>query len=236
MHDAPGKLLIVGRGPSAYDFDGWDARHVMAVSSGVFALPVGVVPQHFVALDSAQYFNSPINDHRIAWQNDPRARVWPFWADESIVKHVHEMNAVPGRYKPFPMQAAMEAMQLFRDPAHARDELMRNFDWLQSHYGHQPNWGDYSNVRPWRIVSSAAPDFVNVDAPVGLGNMRNSVFMALQVAARLGYTDIELVGIFDGDGYQQHQEALRRWQDIASKHGISITRRQIAPLQLETAA
>jgi hypothetical protein len=229
-------LLIVGRGHGAYEFTDWDSGDIMAVSSGIFALPEGVIPQHFVTLDEASYFTSPINDHAIAWHRDTKARQWPFWSDENITKHVTVINSQPGDYHPFPMAKVLEALGAARNPELVRAKLLAHFEWIQTHYGHRPNWGDYSSVRPWRVVVASPPNFLDLDAPIGLASMRNSVFMALQIATRLGYRDIRLVGIFDGEGYEQHQEVLSQWHAIATFHGIQLHHIRTAIPQLETAA
>lgn len=215
-------LLIVGRGPTAYRYGAWWRSDIMAVSSGIFALPEGVAPKHFVTIDSAHFFNSPVNDHRIAWQNDPQARHWPFWSDAGIAKHVSEVDAVPGRYRPFPMQRALEATRLANHPDKVKAALLENFDWIQNHYGHIPNWGDYSGIVPWRVVIGAPPRFDcgSEDRIIGNGGMRNSVFTAVQVAARLGYRRIGFVGVFDGEGYEQHRERLAAWYPQALAAGV----------------
>jgi hypothetical protein len=208
-------LLIVGRGESAHKQAHSDTlRHSMAVSSGIFMFGQGNPPEHFCTLDSVKFFQAGLwTERNHGWQYDENARQWPFWANENIAKHVASTRVKPGTYRTLPPEiydVIPEYAMLAFNREHAKNTHL---------FGFQPNWGDYSNVQGWPIDTIATPSFG--DGPIGLGECFNSLIMAVQVAHRLGYQDLEFTGcdLLSG-GYKQLTAILAAAYPAAQAAGM----------------
>jgi len=215
-------VLIVGRGPSVRGFTDWDRYgDVLAVSSGAFAIPPDSrPPKHFVTMDYPKWFFAELHDREAAhaWQWDQHAP-WPFWADERIIKHVPEERVNRGYYRAMPP----EIWDVI--PTEAQDAFRRELMDHMHQFSFQPGWGDFSNVRGWPMFMNRAPSYR--DGPLGMkgegedGVIRNSWFMAVQIAARLGYRRMYFIGCdFLGDHYKHCRVRLAAWYDLARRSGL----------------
>lgn len=213
-------LLIVGRGPSVRGFEFPDMP-IMAVSSGIFAVPPDVrPPAHFVSMDVPKWFfaelHKPETDY--AWQWDIH-EPWPFWNNEHIQKHVPENLCRRGYYRELP-GAVWDVI-----PEYAQDAFRRELLDNMHQFSFQPGWGDFSNVTQWEVKAWTAPNFS--DDPIGMtglggeGTIRNSWFMAVQVAYRLGYRRLHFIGCdFSGAHYEAHRKRLVPWYELAQAAGM----------------
>jgi hypothetical protein len=226
-------LLIVGRGPSSRTFTDWDKYgDIMALSSGIYGIPKEArPPKHFCTMDRAKYFQAPIRtvpkeepDRERTWIDEDDADWWPFWNDERIAKHVPSTQAVPGNTRILPGEVYDVV------PDFAKDSFSRE---LLDHwhlFGFQPAWGDYSNVKGW-LFDNHEPRFD--DGPLGLKvaneeggtfTLRNSWFMALQVAYRLGYRDLTFVGCdFSSPAYGCYIKYIEDICVTAQEAGLRLT-------------
>ena len=220
MAIAKPSILIVGRGPSIHDFD-WhpayfdDPQHhqVMAVSSGIFALPEGVKAAHFITLDAPKFYMEPIHDDGedgIAWMRDDQSRHWPFWLDTTIIKHTTKHRLEPMKYKTIPP----EVVDILPDRVVRAfcKELMKS----QHSLGFQPTWAQYPPTRAWPMMKETGVNF-GKDGPLGLGGVCNSLMLSVQIAHRLGYEHLMFAGIdLIGDHYAAHREIMQTWHNIAT--------------------
>jgi len=210
-------IYIVGRGPSVYDFD-WAVVDgpIMAVSSGIYALPEGRKPEHFVTMDAPKFFMGELMaDSEIAWQHDNGAKCWPFWADPDIVKHVLAGRAKPGHYRNVPIDILDYVPEKFRE--HVKLEFAK-----QPHIvGYQPNWGDFPNLKTWPMDRTLPPNF-SPEGPFGLEDLCNSWFYAVQIAHRMGFRQLNFIGCdFKLPGYAKVLEKVVRWEELARGHGFA---------------
>jgi hypothetical protein len=186
-------LLVIGRGPSVFSFEGWgDYVDMMAVSSGIYAIPEEYrPPAHFVSMDFPKWFlhalHDSSNDH--AWQANVDG--WNFWKDERIAKHVPAAHNEPGIYRELPAELWDALPDKFLRPF--QRELSGNLHL----FGAQPGWGDYPNVVGWETTRETGPNFggrVGMRSMSNGAQIRNSWFMAVQVAYRLGYRRLFFIG------------------------------------------
>jgi hypothetical protein len=228
-------VIILGRGPSAYSTELPADADVMAVSSGVFAVPEGRHVDHFVSLDVPKFFIAPLMGvYDIAWQNDKRARVWPFWSDPGVTKHVAAGRNRRGFVRMIPIDLfdrIPERLHKWREPM--KDAL------LECHHeiGFQPGWADYPNVRGWLVAMTSGsvyeagtkpgplpdelPSFVSPAEPLKLNGVRNSLIFAVQIAVQLGYKRLLFAGCdLNEPGYEVVTATLRDWMPIAAEHGV----------------
>lgn len=240
MQDKP--ILLVGRGASAYDFD-WSSVNcpVMAVSSGIFAVPRNVHCDHFVTLDEPKNFMAQLMKHAPhAWEHDKACRYWPFWADASIVKHVHSQRLRTIVNRPLPMREIVVAINEWADGAKARGELKRNarreiIDAVYAElgdnlatFGLQPGWGDYQNMRGWKVTAKRHPKWTGDSSLAVLktdagGCLYNSLLMAVQVATRLEFKTLKFIGVdLVDEGYANTGlvVTMRAWHKHAVRHGF----------------
>ena len=212
--------LLVGRGPSVHTFDWSSAGHcsVMAVSSGIFALPEAVIPEHFTALDAPKYFLDGLwPGVSYAWHEDVNARHWSFWREPGIQKHVLAGHCRNGHVRHFPGDA-LEAI-----PAKHQPGFIRCMAGKMHEFGYQPAWGDYPNVTGWELSREQGPNFTP-DGPLGLDGMNNSFLFALQVAHRLGYRRLGFIGIDLLDSsYDDLVGMLEKWHALAIRYGNTWT-------------
>jgi hypothetical protein len=218
MHD---EVLIVGRGPSVAGFEFPDMP-VMAVSSGVFAVPPSHrPPMHFVTMDYPKWFFAELHDAEAvhAWQFDQFAP-WPFWAEPDIIKHIPDERMQRGWYRSMPP----EVWDVI--PAEAQDAFRRQLMDNMHKFSYQPGWGDFPNLRGWRMEMMAPPAFDD-DSPIGMqgyggeGVVRNSWFMAVQIAYKLGYRRAYFIGCdFGGDSYKHCRIRLGPWYELAKAAGM----------------
>jgi hypothetical protein len=231
-------VLIVGRGKSAYSFD-WSGVDcpILAVSSGIFALPRDVKCDHFVTLDEPKNFMAQLMAHAPhAWQHDEQCRYWPFWADASIVKHVINARIRTIRHNPIPVRDILDSIKEWclrvRRPHEfgmIRDAFYSELGDVVGNFGLQPGWGDYQNVRGWNVKPLRYPKWFG-DGPLAVlksrhedGMLFNSLLMAVQVATRLGFKTIKFIGVDLVDvGYGDSLvEAMRSWHKHAVRRGIT---------------
>ena len=213
------EILIVGRGPSIRGFDFPDMP-IMAVSSGIFAVPEHKrPPEHFVSMDFPKWFIGELHlaETTNAWQHDEHAP-WAFWSDERIAKHIPSERILRGYYRTMPG----EVYDVI--PPEAQDAFRRQLLDNLHKFSFQPGWGDFSNVRGWEF-HHGGPSFS--DGPIGMighggdGMIRNSWFMAVQVAYRLGYRRLYFAGCdFNGDDYKPHRARLKPWYKMAQDAGM----------------
>jgi len=188
-------LLLVGRGHSVLDFDRWDDfPDVMGVSSGIFAVPEQArPPRHFCTMDLPKWFLHGLHTEETthAWQNDGHIPPWPFWKEALIQKHVTDDRNCHGGYRTLPS----EVWDVI--PEYAVDQFRRSLLDNQHLFGLQPGWGDFSNVTGWSLEMGKPPNFTS-DTPIGMTldgtHIRNSWFMSVQVAYRLGYRRLFFIG------------------------------------------
>lgn len=230
-------ILLVGRGRSAYEFD-WSRaskRDIMAISSGVFTIPEGIKVKHFVAIDEPKFFMAQVMggaDH--AWQHDEHNRHWPFWADASIVKHVPKQSVRHARNVPLPLPAIMQSLDTWAHESQAnaaivqevREGFLGSIGSDGSPFGFQPGWADFQNIRGWEMCVCRRAKW-GTEGPIALWRTDarmpfcNSLFMAVQVAARLGYKRFEFVGVDLAESmYADSREVMRRWCLQARRAGL----------------
>jgi hypothetical protein len=187
-------LLIVGRGPSILDFDDWDIfLDVMAVSSGIFAIPERArPPKHFATMDRAKWFLDGLHEEEVthAWQNDGHIAPWPFWKYAEIVKHVPDDIKGHGGYRTLP-DGIWDVI-----PEKAHIAFAKSLTHSLHQFSFQPGWGDFSSVIGHPSVYELPPSFG--EGPIGMSmsnaSIRNSWFFAVQVAHRLGYRRLYFIG------------------------------------------
>jgi hypothetical protein len=229
-------LVLLGRGPSVYETD-LPSADIMAVSSGVYAVPEDRTVKHFVSLDLPKYFLAPLmGRYDIAWQNDKRSRVWPFWSDPNVIKHVAAGRKRNGFVRMIPVDLfdrLPEHLQKWREPM--KDAL------LEQHHeiGFQPGWADYPNVRGWHVVTPPGkvfaegtppdplpqdrPNFDDPSKPLQMNGVRNSLIMAVQIAHLLGYTRLYFAGIdLRESGYEVVIETLQQWHCESKAEWINL--------------
>ena len=88
--------------------------------------------------------------------------------------------------------------------------------------GYQPCWGDFGNVRGWDYRKSTAVNF-GPEGPMGARDapINRSLWLAVQLAPRLGYRDVVFAGVdLDDEQFSPMLEVLRRWWDLADKQGM----------------
>jgi hypothetical protein len=210
--------ILVGRGPSA-DALTWPCRHdVMAVSSGIFKIPSTHPPEHFATLDTVKYYMAGLwPDAMIAWSNDSTIEPWPFWADQSIRKHVLSGCTKRGTYRTLPREL------IDHIPPKHRDAFNRELVSTMHLFGFQPQWGDYSTVIGWRVDKRHGPalDDALPDPVLGLEECPNSLLFGVQVAHQLGYRHLVFAGC---DLWQDHHEEARvrlvQWSGRAKALGL----------------
>jgi hypothetical protein len=187
-------LLIVGRGPSARGFEGWDDYgDIMALSSGIYAVPKDArPPKHFATLDNPKWYLCGLWDRTedYFWQNDPQCQHWPFWATEKVQKHVPLGRARIGQNATPPKQV-WDAIPDFAKLSFAR-EMVENWNM----FGFQPGWGDYPNIRQWLMNTEREPSFnggaICMACPKGMGvgyqgdEAREAAIRALEEADGMG--------------------------------------------------
>ena len=211
-------LLILGRGPSAHDMT-WPDMPVMAVSSGIFMVPEGRVPDHFATLDTLKFFMAGLWGNGVdGWFEDDGARHWPFWAEPSIVKHVVANRARPGVYRTLPPEVAKLIPEHHQAPFQtAMIESMHQF-------GFQPGWGDHANVRGWHIAHEGPPRFTG-EGWMGCDELNNSLLFAVQVAHQLGYKRLHFLGCDldpdDSPHFERLLQIMRRWHLLALEQGFT---------------
>lgn len=209
-------LLIVGRGPSIHGHRFDLSMPVMAVSSGVFAIPPDMPCEHFVTLDPLKFFMRALSFGDLAWGSDEQVDHRPFWRDETMTKHVLSLRLAPGKFRELPPEVwtAIPA----RHMAAFQAELGKGLH----NFGFQPSWGDCPNVRGWDVFTARPPNFGdNGRADLGLDGVVNSWLMAVQVAPLLGYTRLHFIGCdFRHDCYGRILETIRRWQDLYRDRGV----------------
>lgn len=212
-----GSILIVGRGQSAYDFD-WSSVDcpVMAVSSGIFAIPPTVKVDHFVTLDEPKCYMAQITPGITnSWNDDPQARPWKFWTDPAIVKHVVAKRIRTVDFVPIPFREIMASMREWADANKPDcDRTGVGFNELRDafyeafgesgigQFGFQPGWGDCPNVRGWETKAYRYPKWTG-DGPLACwkskdtpdGFLYNSLIAAVQIATRLGYKRLKFIGV-----------------------------------------
>jgi len=216
-------LLITGRGPSVRGFDAWDDYgDVMAISSGIFAMPEQHrPPRHFVTMDVPRWYLHGFHDADIsgAWQND-WTEPWPFWADERIEKHIPNWLSHRGYYRTLPSTV----YDVIPEEHHS---VFHRFymDNMSASFGIQPGWGDYPNVTEWTPEPLGECDFTD-DQPIGLkadtGMIRNSWFLGVQVAQRLGYKRIHFIGcdFLDDSAHSTARAFLPKYCRMAADAGL----------------
>lgn len=224
-------ILIVGRGPSIYGFD-WDSVRcpIMAVSSGIFAIPEGVHCDHFATLDEPKFFMAQLMAHAAnAWSNDDQCRYWAFWADPSIHKHVVDGRVRTIVNRPLPAREVIEALEIHAKATHMhgrtlgkiKDEFYAVVGESYAHFGLQPGWGDYQRVRGWSVKPLSNPVWFG-EGPLAKGRAFNSLLMAVQIASRLGCRTIKFAGVdLHGDEYASLRIIMARWHKHAARHGIT---------------
>jgi hypothetical protein len=225
----PGSILIVGRGKSAYTFD-WSTVEcpILAISSGIFAVP-RYRCNHFVTLDEPKYYMAQLMaDAPHAWEHDPGAEHWPFWTDPNLVKHVPTSKLRTLTNLIMPVNEIIEAIDLWASQSQAKTRTVNRIKAAfygtlgeqYSQFGLQPGWGDYQNVRGWGIRRNNKPAW-DGDGPLHIPRVFNSLFMALQVASRLGHKHMRFIGVdLDREFYDSALVFLKRWHKDAGKHGI----------------
>ena len=231
MSDA---LLIVGRGASAYGFDWKRVRcPIMAVSSGIFAIPRDVHCDHFCSLDEPRNYMSQLMEYAPhSWGNDRASRYWPFWADASIVKHVVRKRIRTVTHNPLPIREIVEAIKEWAEPRHEDpriyiDAVYAELGDQMGQFGLQPGWGDYQNLRGWTTKAARRPVW-DGDGPVSIWRPRgsksivyNTLEMAVQVAARLGFRTQHFIGVdLVDEGYTGLVGIMREWHVHAERAGI----------------
>lgn len=194
---------------------------IMAVSSGIYAVPERLrPPMHFVSMDVPKWFLAELHNTETdyAWQWDTY-EPWPFWSDERIRKHVPSARILRGYYRMMP-GAVWDVI-----PEEAQDSFRRELLDHLHQFSFQPGWGDFSNVRGWEVEAGKGPSFS--DGPIGMtghggeGQIRNSWFMAVQVAYRLGYRRLHFIGCdFLGEHYECHRLRLAPWYKLAQAAGM----------------
>lgn len=233
----PGSILIVGRGPSAYKFDYSQVDcPIMAVSSGIFAVP-RYRCNHFVTLDDPKYYMAQLMSHSPnAWEHDKGAEHWPFWTDQNLVKHVPNSKMRTTHNLIMPVNEIVQAIEEWGESEQARTgkSQTRRVNTITkyfygtlgeqySQFGLQPGWGDYVNVRGWGIKRNNKPDWFG-EGPLCIPKVFNSLFMALQVASRLGHNHFRFVGVdLDEEFYKSMVVFMKRWHKDAAKNGIDWT-------------
>lgn len=190
-------ILLVGRGPSCHTVDWPEDMPVMAVSSGIYAIPESKRHRirHMATLDAPKYFmhglHAPEMEH--AWQNDPTVSRWRFWDDARVQIHTQDVRVeATGTFRELPEQI-WDVI-----PDHARAAFQRELSRNLHLFGFQPSWGDCANVRGWKNEfygpDPAWIDFSEGDHPVVRGNTNNSMVFAVQIAHRMGYERLHFVG------------------------------------------
>lgn len=225
-------ILIVGRGPSAHGFD-WSTVDcpIMAVSSGIFAVP-RYRCNHFVTLDDPKYYMTQLMaDSPHAWEHDPNAAYWPFWTDPNLVKHVPKSKMRTLTNLIMPINEIIEAIDDWAACTKAHKNRVNTIKKYfygtlgeqYSQFGLQPGWGDYHNVRGWDIKRNNKPDW-SADGAIAIPKVFNSLFMAIQVAVRLGYKHLRFIGVdLDQDFYDSVIVFMQRWHKDAARNGIEWT-------------
>ena len=210
------QILITGRGPSIYDHD-WSTVTcpIMAVSSGIFAVPEHVQVDHFVTMDPLKFFMAGLTDAcDISWCRDERATHTAFWRDDLVTKHVLRSRLKPASYRTLPE----EIWDVIPDQ-HLRQFQKAMTNTLHA-FGFQPSWGDCPNVRGWDIGIEDPPS-LDGDGRLGIEGVRNSWLMAVQIAAKLGYRRILFAGCdFSHDCYDAIAPTIERWHGIFADAGI----------------
>lgn len=237
-------ILLVGRGPSVADFD-WSTVDcpVMAVSSGIFAIPQSVRVDHFVTLDEPKCFMAQLTGGvPNSWVDDPNARPWKFWTDPNLVKHVVAKRMRTVEFVPMPFREIVESMREWADRNvetcertgvgfnEIRDAFYEAFGESGiGQFGFQPGWGDYPNVRGWETKAYRKPKWTG-NGPLACwksketpdGFLFNSLLAAVQVATRLGFKRLKFIGVdlLPESGYGDTLAiVMREWHADAVKHG-----------------
>lgn len=195
---------------------------IMAVSSGIFAVPEALRPPvHFVTMDYPKWFFAELHEAEAvhAWQFDQFAP-WAFWANEHINKHVPDERINRGWYRSMPA----EVWDVI--PEQAQEAFRRQFMKHIHQFSYQPGWGDFSNVHGWPMDMGKPPRFDST-SPIGMagyggdGVVRNSWFMAVQIAYKLGYRRAYFIGCdFGGDGYKHCRCRLGPWYELSRAAGM----------------
>ena len=210
-------ILIIGRGKSIYDFDWPQDLPIMAISSGIFAVPEGRKVDHFVTLDQPKFYFEPIHDDGeggITWIQDDSSRHWRFWLDQDIIKHTTSHRLQHMKYKSVPPEIM--------------DELPEK--WLRSFtkailecphaLGFQPTWADYPPCKAWPLHKDDGPNFTD-EGPLGLSGVLNSLFFGVQIAYRLGYRRYIFAGVdFNDEIFEPQRAVMREWYKYATECGL----------------
>lgn len=220
-------ILIVGRGPSVHTFD-WTSVDcpVLAVSSGIFALPRSIHCDHFVSLDEPKYYMAQLMAQCPgSWGNDPKSRYWPFWADASIVKHVVGARIRHIEAPLLPLDIITKAVKARMAVTGEHEELRLVLDAIYrevgsnlANFGLQPGWGDYQNVRGWEVKALRYPRWE--DGPIAIHRVYNSLLFAVQVATRLGFRTLKFIGVdLSEEGFASVAKIMRDWHGHAARRG-----------------
>lgn len=200
----------------------------MAVSSGIFAVP-RYRCNHFVTLDDPKYYMAQLMANAPhAWEHDKSAEHWPFWTDTNLVKHVPESKIRTVTNLIMPVNEIIEAIDLWagktktsrQQVASIKKAFYGTLGEQYSQFGLQPGWGDYTNVRGWKIRRNNKPDWTDSQF-VNIPRVFNSLFMAIQVAVKLGYRQLRFIGVdLDQEFYESVIVFVKRWAKDAAKNGI----------------
>ena len=223
MTEQDDRLIIVGRGHSAHDFSWPTDATYMAVSSGIYVIPRRCRPSkkrpdaklHFVTMDHPKYFMEPLVDHPTAWTFDEKVKLWPFWAEHRVIKHVQESMLKLGTCRYFDWPVAIKACtseKMLRD-------LYKEFHDVQDEFGWQPGWADYSSVFSWPVEADENVNFE--DRPVGFSGVRNSLMFSIQIAYRMNYRRILFVGVdLPGERYACMARGVRDCVSVSIGKGM----------------
>jgi hypothetical protein len=216
-------IALVGRGPSLDRVRLPEGLPIMAISSGIFALPPHHPDvKHFCSLDQPKYFVHPLKEGvDVAWANDPGITHWDFWSSKAITKHVPQRLNKAGHERPaIPLEVVPEQWR-----AQVEHELEK-----ERLSGYQEGWADYPSVMGWEVVPQRPPSFgpkgviglcCSECKRNGLDAIRHTVFFAVQLAARLGFRKCLFAGVdLEPDRYEIQRELLKHWQVLAARDGM----------------
>lgn len=203
----------------------------MAVSSGIFAVPEGMRCDHFVTLDEPKYYMAQLmSQSEHSWGNDGRSRPWKFWTDPAIIKHVVTGRIRTVEHLPLSIPAILKCIKMWGErgkvPNSELSEIKERFFeelgiGLIGHFGFQPGWGDYQNVRGWGVHNRVHPAWFG-DGKLSVHRAFNSLLMAVQVATRLGFNELRFAGVdLNEDHYKDLRVILSRWHTHARRRGIN---------------
>lgn len=207
--------MLVGRGSSVLDYD-WPDVDTMAVSSGVYCFPEGRTPDHFVTMDEPKYYMDRFIDHESVWSSDPTIRLWPFWADPNLVKHVKRSQYRICDYRHFDFKGTLKVIP---NEAGMRS-LIETYEEVQHQFGFQPGWADYAGTFAWECDNEGPMSYVHPE-PMGVEGLRNSLCFAVQIAHQIGYRHLTFVGVdLLGDPYFNVLKRVPDWHRRAIDAGF----------------